>query len=553
MFLIIQSVTQEIHEYMISWDNNFLRWHVDDNFLYETFLGPPRMIDSAFLDLSFEAFAINHTASIKMGQFQVHSISFSTGNDTKGTGSCSAILGQPTNCRQQIDLTIHLGSNAGFLSLDEVSSFLNYTASSDLSHMKLTRVEEIGKSLENRSILALCLGLCSQDMDKKTPQVLLTGMHHSREPISMMNLVYTIDFLVNGMRNGMMEVLELLLSRQLWFVLVVNPDGYAINEKLKTWENYDLEAGQRKNARPGCEKQSNIGVDLNRNYDFCFNEDSVGSSKDTCADDYKGTGPFSEPETKAIKAFVEAQNFQVSLNYHSYGGYFNIPFACQPKGKPPIANLSVYESLAKEMTRLNGFSYGQPWAESNLYSVDGETSDWMFNTHGIYAMSPETGPTFDVPTHEGFWPPKNQIEKLAAELLYSNLFAARVAGPIYQLEVKSINLALNKQKMFVTVSITNVGLGKSSKPLEIIGSLTMNGTETASSELYAVETKGKLGNEESVIETIQIPLTASQKKLPDFFYILLRDPHSSCLLYRICKCISYYCISHHFTFYSIIL
>ena len=46
------------------------------------------------------------------------------------------------------------------------------------------------------------------------------------------------------------------------------------------------------------------GVDLNRNYGFRFGFDDKGSSPDPCSEYYRGSAPFSEPETKAIRDFV---------------------------------------------------------------------------------------------------------------------------------------------------------------------------------------------------------------------------------------------------------
>jgi len=47
------------------------------------------------------------------------------------------------------------------------------------------------------------------------------------------------------------------------------------------------------------------GVDLNRNYSYKFAFDNEGSSNNPCQEDYRGPYPFSEPETQAIKNFVE--------------------------------------------------------------------------------------------------------------------------------------------------------------------------------------------------------------------------------------------------------
>lgn len=70
--------------------------------------------------------------------------------------------------------------------------------------------------------------------------------------------------------------------------------------------------------REGCANKNNGGVDLNRNYDEHFAYDTIGSSSNPCAEEFRGTSAFSEPETRAIKDFVlERKNLLVSLNFHS--------------------------------------------------------------------------------------------------------------------------------------------------------------------------------------------------------------------------------------------
>lgn len=59
------------------------------------------------------------------------------------------------------------------------------------------------------------------------------------------------------------------------------------------------------------------GVDLNRNYGYKFGIDDFGSSNDKCAEDYRGESAFSEPETKAIKEFLESTPLiKMNLNLH---------------------------------------------------------------------------------------------------------------------------------------------------------------------------------------------------------------------------------------------
>lgn len=57
--------------------------------------------------------------------------------------------------------------------------------------------------------------------------------------------------------------------------------------------------------------------------------------------------------------------------------------------EPQESDLRLFEHLAIRMSKLNGFTWGQPWKQPELYSVNGEASDWMYEEHGIIAMSPE--------------------------------------------------------------------------------------------------------------------------------------------------------------------
>lgn len=347
------------------------------------------------------------------------------------------------------------------------------------------------------------------------------------------NLVYTIDVLVTDVENGDLEALHLLFSRQLWFVLVVNPDGYARNEAQRIWAQ-PSGVGQRKNTQPGCATELDNGVDLNRNYDVCFVRDDVGSSPSICAEDYRGPSAFSEPETQAIRGFVERRgmNFSTALNYHSYGRYVNIPFACEASGLPGPDQLAIFEDMAREMTRYNGFKYGQPWKESNLYTVNGETSDWMWQTHGIYAMSPEVGPDFDTPDSRGFWPLREDVPALSVELHYSNLFAATVAGAHYDLRITKVHVQASTVSVHVT--LTNLGLGTAGT-LELIGAMFPNGSHASDSAHVAPHELGTIESIQAVSKVLDIPLrdrteSASHVQLP--LYVVLRDAFG-CHLYRI--------------------
>ena len=109
----------------------------------------------------------------------------------------------------------------------------------------------------------------------------------------------------------------------MFFVPVINPDGYLYNEKT------DPNGGGfwRKNRKNG------NGIDNNRNYDYYINGDPAdgiwggeGASNDPNNQTYHGTAPFSEVENQAIKWFCEQHDFVMALNNHSYGELLLYPY-----------------------------------------------------------------------------------------------------------------------------------------------------------------------------------------------------------------------------------
>jgi hypothetical protein len=260
---------------------------------------------------------------------------------------------------------------------------------------------DLGTSYEGRPLRALCLGLrCAaaghddEVSDPTIPQALFTGLHHAREPTSLGVLYFFVLDLVRKYVAQDPTTRLLLHTRQLWFVPIVNPDGYAANCRDEQGRMV------RTNMRPACtRKQGNRGpgVDLNRNYAVCFERAAQDRSASTqpCSEDYQGTAPFSEPETAAIRDLTYRQNFTVSVNYHSYGKEITMPFGCKALGKPKGVDYDVFMGLGKRMTDLNGFMFGVGWEQPlDLYTVSGASQDWLFKMRGIYAFMSEVGPLY---------------------------------------------------------------------------------------------------------------------------------------------------------------
>ena len=106
------------------------------------------------------------------------------------------------------------------------------------------------------------------------------------------------------------EVTYIVEQRELYFVPVVNPDGYEYNRRTNPGGGGMWRKNRRDNGG------GVFGVDLNRNYATGFG--GGGSSGNRSSSTYRGPRAFSEPETAAVEQFVRARSFVQSFSSHSY-------------------------------------------------------------------------------------------------------------------------------------------------------------------------------------------------------------------------------------------
>lgn len=251
------------------------------------------------------------------------------------------------------------------------------------------------------------------DTDENEPEMLYTALHHSREPASLMQLIYYMWYLLENTQNP--EIAYLLQNTELYFVPIVNPDGYVYNQTTNP-------AGGgmwRKNRRPM--QNNTFGVDLNRNYGYFWGYNNTGSSPDSTTDTYRGPSPFSEPETQNIRDFCIQHQFKIAINYHTYGNLLIYPWGYEPQLKTPDS--TTYLNFAKYLTQFNNYTYGTG-DETVNYVTNGDSDDWMYGEqtlkNKILAMTPEVGNQID-----GFWPAQTRILPLCRENLFPNLSAAK--------------------------------------------------------------------------------------------------------------------------------
>ena len=280
------------------------------------------------------------------------------------------------------------------------------------------------------------------------PQILYTAIHHAREPNSLSQLIFYMWYLLENYDVDN-EIKSIVDNTELFFVPVINPDGYLYNEKT------DPNGGGfwRKNRKNG------NGVDNNRNYDYYINGDPAdgiwggeGASNDPNNQTYHGTAPFSEVENQAIKWFCEQHDFVMAFNNHSYGELLLYPYGYA--NDVPTPENELFEIVSEVLVSQNGYDN---ILSSGLYPAAGDSDDFMYGTIGthdkIYAMTPEIGPEF--------WPPSSQIEGIAKSMMYLNITSAKMVNNYADLIDTSPLFVGNEVIIDQTFDIKRLGLSGS--------------------------------------------------------------------------------------------
>ena len=255
-----------------------------------------------------------------------------------------------------------LGSMQGNYTLDELNE--RFDELHGLFPNIISNRVVIGQSVEGRDIWAFKVS-DNPNEDEDEPEVLYTALTHSREPLGMMNLMYFVQLLLEEYDEDS-ELNYLINNREIWFIPVVNPDGYVYNELIEP----NGGGMHRKNRLDtNCGNGDNRGVDLNRNYGYGWGSDDTGSSPNPCSATYRGESEFSEPETQAVRDFIIEHQFKNVLHYHSYWNTYIHPWG--DGSLPDEPDLTTLTEIGQEMARYNGFTVGTGFATIG-YGVNGD-------------------------------------------------------------------------------------------------------------------------------------------------------------------------------------
>ena len=329
---------------------------------------------------------------------------------------------QPNANRINTPAAFTSGSMGGYYTLAEMNTKLDNMKA---SYPSLVRIDTLpGTTVEGRYLRVLKIS-DNVNTDESEPEMLYTGMHHAREPMGMMNLIFFMQYLLENYSLNP-RIKELVDSRELFFIPCMNPDGFQHNVNT----NPGGGGMHRKNKRVNGD--GTFGVDLNRNYAYDWGYNNVGSSATTSADNYRGPSAHSEYESQALRNYARTRSFKLMINYHAYGGYWINSFSV------PARTLSAADALfaataGQMMTKYSIYEVGTP-TQTVGYEANGSSDDWFLagdvaNIGSLPCFSPEVG--LGVTT---FYPTSGNIIPQCKEVFYANIQAAMIAGSYVKIE-----------------------------------------------------------------------------------------------------------------------
>ena len=292
------------------------------------------------------------------------------------------------------------------------------------------------KTLDDQLVHGIEIGSDVRRAPTGRPTFFLMGVHHAREwPSGEDAMEFAFD-LLRGYGHDP-RITGLLDKARVLIVPIVNVDGFDQSRTaggaldLMPIDPFDPtgelsvvatpgEAYRRKNCRAvdgvdlgttNClvaagQGGFGLGVDLNRNYagfwggpgaaDTLPDPTSIGDVG-LASQDYHGTAPFSEPETRNVRDLVRARQVTMLISLHTSGDLVLRPNGVSPKtigvdGKPvgDAADEAGLKRVGDRMAAADGFTSQHGW---QLYDTTGTTEDWSYNSTGGFGYTIELGGT----------------------------------------------------------------------------------------------------------------------------------------------------------------
>jgi predicted deacylase len=259
--------------------------------------------------------------------------------------------------------------------------YRSYNESTDIfkdlenRHPNNIKLESIGKTWEKRDI-----NLVTISKDIKTahtrPALFFTGTIHAREWVGHELAIEFTKYVLDNYENDP-TIQSYLENTTIYIVPCANPDGYEYSKNhFSFW---------RKNRRVNAD--GTYGVDLNRNFPIGYVKSTVPSSNV-----YGGPEPFSEPETRALRDFVEAhENISIALDYHSQGNVFFPAHDFRHEDTIDTTDMNTLcANMAEEIKKISGREYGIHQGKPPTKLISGSGREF-YHSKGIISSVVEVG------------------------------------------------------------------------------------------------------------------------------------------------------------------
>jgi len=277
---------------------------------------------------------------------------------------------------------------------------------------------------------------------------------------------------------------KLVNERELYFVPIVNVDGYEYNITTNPEGGGLWRKTRRPNAGSAC-----IGTDPNRNYGADWGQ--PGASEDPCDNTYRGETAFSENCTQAVRDILEIIKPITAFSTHSYSEiYLESDWDLENQEQ-------FFVDYSLDICEHEDFPYGKD--SDLLYTTSGTTRDYMVSL-GATAYTPEIG--------SEFWEPATLIETYAEKHLPSFIYIAQVAGDfpdIKQATANNGNDILPAETFNIEVELFNKGKSKAAQNVSVeVVSNSPNVTITDSETVIT-----SIANRQTVWNDSTDPITVS--------------------------------------------
>jgi Zinc carboxypeptidase/Immune inhibitor A peptidase M6 len=250
------------------------------------------------------------------------------------------------------------------------------------AHAGIAQAVDIGTTGQGKPITAIKVTKNARSLRSGArPAVVYQATQHAREWIAPQTVRRLLHYYLDNYGKNP-DVTKLVDTDELWFIPVVNVDGY----------DYTFTPGNRfwrKNLRDNDgdgQITSNDGVDPNRNFPYKWGYDNEGSSPNTADETYRGPSAGSEPETKAQVGLYTKIRPKFMLNWHSAAELLLHGVGWQSLTRSP--DDVIHEAILGDIDHAAVPGY-TPELGAQLYTTNGETDGYAESVLGTLTYTPE--------------------------------------------------------------------------------------------------------------------------------------------------------------------